>query len=73
MPRDVKASFNLFKALIPFDAAQLLRVERGERPTEVFRTGYSSNIAWALAHMFPMKRPRGSPSTPGRIGPTPEK
>ena len=59
MPRDMKASFDLLKALIPFDAAQLLRVERGERPTEVFRTGYSSNTAWALAHMFPMKRPGG--------------
>lgn len=59
MPRDMKASFDLLKALIPFDAAQLLRVERGERPTEVFRTGYSSNTAWALAHMFPMKHPGG--------------
>lgn len=54
--RDMKASFDLLRTLIPFDAAQLLRVRRGERPGEVFRTGYSSNTAWALAHMFPMKR-----------------
>lgn len=57
MAHDLKASFDLLKALIPFDAAQLLRVERGKRPRECFRTGYSSNTAWALAHMFPMKSP----------------
>lgn len=59
MPQDMKASFDLLRALIPFDAAQLLRVERGKRPQEVFRTGYSSNTAWALAHMFPLKYPGG--------------
>lgn len=58
-PHDMKASFDLLKELIPFDAAQLLRVERGTRPQEVFRTGYSSNTAWALAHMFPLKYPGG--------------
>lgn len=59
MSQDLKASFNLLQALIPFDAAQLLRVERGKRPQEIFRAGYSSNTAWALAHMFPLKYPGG--------------
>lgn len=59
MQRDLKSSFDLLKSLIPFDAAQLLRIERGRRPVECFRTGYSSNTAWALAHMFPIKSPGG--------------
>lgn len=59
MSQDLKASFDLLRPLIPFDAAQLLRVERGHRPQEIFRTGYSSNTAWALAHMFPLKYPGG--------------
>lgn len=59
MSQDLKASFDLLRTLIPFDAAQLLRVERGNRPQELFRTGYSSNTAWALAHMFPLKYPGG--------------
>jgi DNA-binding CsgD family transcriptional regulator len=59
MSRDFEASFSLLKELIPFDAAQLLRLEQGKRPQEVFRTGYSSTTAWALAHMFPVKYPGG--------------
>lgn len=55
MSQDTGASFDLLQTLIPFDAAQLLRVKRGRRPEEVFRTGYPSHTAWALAHMFPMK------------------
>lgn len=57
--RDFESAFSLLKDLIPFDAAQLLRLEKGNRPQEVFRTGYSSNTAWALAHMFPVKYPGG--------------
>lgn len=59
MPRDFESAFSLLKDLIPFDAAQLLHLERGKRPQEVFRTGYSSNTAWALAHMFPEEYPVG--------------
>lgn len=59
MLRDLSTSFDLLRSLIPFDAAQLLKVERGKRPIECFRTGYSSNTAWALAHMFPIKDPGG--------------
>lgn len=59
MSRDFESAFSLLKDLIPFDAAQLLRLEMGKRPQEVFRTGYSSNTAWALAHMFPEKYPVG--------------
>ncbi len=59
MSKDLKTSFELLRTLIPFDAAQLLRVERGKRPQELFRTGYSSHTAWALAHMFPLKHPGG--------------
>ena len=59
MSRDFESAFSLLKDLIPFDAAQLLHLERGKRPQEVFRTGYSSNTAWALAHMFPEEYPVG--------------
>lgn len=59
MQRELKGAFELLKHLIPFDAAQLLRTEMGQRPEEIFRVGYSSNTAWALAHMFPLKHPGG--------------
>ena len=59
MSRDFESAFSLLKDLIPFDAAQLLHLERGKPPQEVFRTGYSSNTAWALAHMFPEEYPVG--------------
>ncbi len=59
MVGELQSAFDLLKPLIPFDAAQLLRVERGQRPRELFRVGYSSNTAWALAHMFPLKTSGG--------------
>jgi DNA-binding CsgD family transcriptional regulator len=59
---DLGASFELLRTLIPFDAAQVLAIDGdtgASRPVEVFRTGYSSNTAWALAHMFPRKETLG--------------
>lgn len=59
---DLGTSFELLRALIPFDAAQVLAIDGDpgvSRPVEIFRTGYSSNTAWALAHMFPRKETLG--------------
>ena len=53
----MRTSINMLRELIPFDAVQLLRIETLGRPQEIFRQGYSSNTAWALAHMFPQKYP----------------
>ena len=55
----MRTSINMLRELIPFDAVQLLRIESQGRPQEIFRQGYSSNTAWALAHMFPQKYPHG--------------
>jgi hypothetical protein len=52
---DLDMSLRLLRPLIPYDAAQILRIGHGLKPVELCRTGYSANTAWALVHMFPVE------------------